>query len=126
MSQEVFIQRVSGQAQRRLLAQNRVDLTADVYLSVYTVSSGTESTIKSIYVCNRGTTGTLRLCHDENGTSYTEDNALFYDHTVTANSTLIINEEFYMLEGDSLGFSSGTADIFTVSIYGEEIQSRAR
>jgi len=126
MSQEVFIQRTSGQFQNRLLTQYSLDRTLDVFDTIYTVGSGVETVIKSIYVCNRSTTGTLRLCHDEGGTSYDSSNALYYDHTITAGNTLVIDTPIYMTEADSLGASSDAANIFTISIYGEEIQTRAR
>jgi hypothetical protein len=124
---DVFIQRTAGQVQSRLLAQYELDRTADVFDTIYTVGTGIEVKVKSVYICKRTSgAGAFRLCHDEAGTTYDTSNALYYDKTVTANDTFTICSEFYMLEGDSLGMSSTTADVFTVSIYGEEIQTRAR
>lgn len=123
---DVFIQRTAGQVQSRLLAQADLDRTADVFDTIYTASAGSEVKIKSIFVCNRSTTGTFQLCHDEAGTTYDTSNALFYDKTVTAGDTFIINDEIYLLETDSIGMSSDAANIFTITIYGEEIQTRAR
>lgn len=124
--QDVFIQRTSGQAQGRLLAQQALTRTADISDVLYTAATGVETIIKQIYICNRGSLCTFRLHHDEGGTTYDTANALYYDKTVTANETLVLSDEFFMLEGDSIGISSDPADNLTFSLYGEEVQTRAR
>lgn len=123
---DVFIQRTAGQTQSRLLSQVALDATADISDTLYEVATGVETIVKTIYVCNRGSTATFRLHHDEGGTTYDTANALYYDYTVTANNTFIVQNEFYLLEGDSIGISSDPADNLTFSIYGEEVQARAR
>lgn len=124
---DVFIQRTAGQTQGRLLKQQQLVRTVDVYDTVYLVDTGVETIIKQIYICNRtGTATTFRLHHDEDGQTFDNSNALYYDKTVAANDTFTICSEFYMLEGDSIGVSTDPTDNLTISVYGEEIQTRAR
>ena len=125
--QDVFIQRTSAQFQGSLLNQQALNRTVDVYDTLYLVPSGVETQIKAIFVCNTsGSVSAFRLNHDENGQTFDSSNYLFYDKTVAANDTFISCSCIYMKEGDSLGISSDPADSLTVSVYGEEVQTRAR
>lgn len=78
--------------------------------------------IRSIVVCNQtGTAATFRLFHDEDGSTYSEATALYYDVSVDANDTFIHDKLIFMAtEGGNLAVRSGTADALTFTVYGAE------
>ena len=126
--QNVFIQRTSAQSQRRQLAQstNTSTGTADI---LYSPPDGTETFIKQIYVCNStASSAQFRFYHDEDGTKgLTAVAALFYDKTIAANDTLVIDTEIYMNDPDGeLGIETSPTAALVFTLYGEEIQVRAR
>ena len=80
--------------------------------------------ITSVVICNTtGTAATCRLFHDVGGTTYAASNALLYDVSVAANTTLILesglNEDgLNLAPADTLGCRTGTGNALTFSAYG--------
>ena len=60
-------------------------------VSLYSPGADTQTIIKSIIVCNTsGSSATFRIFVDDNGTTYDQATALFYDVALAANNTLQI------------------------------------
>ena len=65
--------------------------------SLYSPGANTETIVKSILVCN--TTGgavTYRIFHDDDGTTYDENTALFWEMSLAANSTDVLEVDLSM------------------------------
>lgn len=96
--------------------------------TLYTALRNTEVT--KIFVCNTtGTAATFRLFHDNDGTTYDQTTALYYDYSVAANTTLIISAEVLgggvsVFKGGAIGFRTGTLNALTITLYGVMEQSR--
>jgi|TARA_R100001244_G_scaffold124675_2_gene94550 hypothetical protein len=96
-------------------------------VSIYSPTDGTRSEILQILVCNTsGSAATFRIFHDDNGTTYDQTTALYYDKSVNADDTLRIwpnkppGFAMYNTDGNlAVRTSSGNALTFTV--YGNEI-----
>jgi len=103
------------------LAQSRPSDTNAV--SIYSPGADTESIIKSIVVCN--TTGlavTYRIFHDDDGTTYDESTALFFDVSLAANSTDTLELNLTMNDSSgNIAVRTGTANGLTFTVYGAEI-----
>ncbi len=113
-----------------LLAQIRpADTLAQ---AAFTAQMGVE--ITAIAICNStGSAATFRLHHDQGGSTYDIGNALYYDTSIAANSTLWIRAEsmgagIQMDDTDSLGVRSSVANALTFSFYGqtEKLADRVR
>lgn len=107
-------------ARGSMLGQSRPTDTSTA--TIFTATVTTEVT--SIAVCNtEAGAAKMRLHHDQNGTTYDKTNALHYDETVQANSTLWIASDsqgsgILMEPGDSLGVRTDTSSTLTFTIYG--------
>jgi hypothetical protein len=88
----------------------------------FTAALNTE--ITKIFVCNvTGGALTFRLFHGLAGDSFDEENALYYDAAVAANSTVVVegmspNAGLLMQPEEILGVRSSSANGLTFSIYG--------
>ena len=107
------------------LAQSRPGDTNAV--SAYSPGTRISTRISKIFVANTtGTAATFRLFLDVNGTTYDETTALYYDHSVAANDTLIIPEgggdlDIWMVDSSgNLAVRTGTLSALTFTVYGEE------
>lgn len=109
-----------------LLGQSRPANTTAA--TIYTASVRTE--ITAIYVCNTtGTAATYRIFHDDDGTTYDQTTALFYDVSLPANTTDIISLNakgggLTMSKDGTIGIRTGTNDALTFSVYGITAPSR--
>lgn len=108
------------------LAQSRLgDTTA---AAIYTAPRNAELT--KIFVCNTtGSAATFRLFHDNDGTTYDQTTALYYDYSVAANTTLIVSSDMMgggisIFAGGKIAFREGTADALTITLYGVLEQAR--
>lgn len=109
------------------LAQLRPSASAS---TAYTTTLRTE--ITQIVVCNTtGSATTYDVYHDDDGTTYSTDTALFYGVALPANTTVTIVSDalgsgFMMARGASLGVKPGTDQAVTFTVYGvtEEIARR--
>ncbi len=90
--------------------------------SAYSPADYTISTIESIIVANNtGSAATYRIFHDEDGTTYSEATALFYDVSLAANTSVEIETDIYMQDSSgNLAVRSGTGNALTFTGYGLE------
>ena len=91
--------------------------------SLYSPAAGTKTIIRQIYVCN-SSAGALsfRIFHDDNGTTYDKDTALYYDHNVAANDTEVIDCHLYMDDNTgNVAVRSSSANDINFIAYGIEL-----
>ena len=107
--------------QEKQLGQAREDSTNAV--SVYSPGSGVTAVIKSIILCNTtGTDETFRVFLDDNGTTYDQSTALFYDVPIEANTTVELDSYIPMNNSSgNLAYRSSTANAITITVSGSEI-----
>lgn len=91
--------------------------------SIYSPATGVTWVAKSIVVCNTtGSAATFYLYHDEDGTTYSEATALFWNVSVAAAESKTYT---FLVTGSNssgnLAVKSGTADALTFTLYGAEI-----
>lgn len=102
------------------LAQTRPSGTTAA--AAFTASLPTEVTC--IVVCNvGGVDATCRIFHDDDGTTFDQTTALFYDVPVAAGETVIISAQspsstIQVGIGGSVGVRSDTASALTFTLYG--------
>lgn len=91
--------------------------------SVYSPGAGVQAIIKRIVVCETaGGTAAFRICHDEDGTTYDETTAIYWDHAITANDTVAEDVDICMGDANgNLAVRSDTPSALTFTIYGVEI-----
>ena len=103
----------------RLAVLRPADTTA---ATIFTATLNTE--ITKIFVANvTGGALTFRLFHGASGDSYDQDNALYYDVSVAANTTLVLegltpNGGIMMEPDEILGVRSSAGDGINFSVYG--------
>jgi len=105
---------------RRLLGQLRPANTTAA--SVYSPGSNIEAIIDTIVVVNT-TSGSVdfRLFHDDDGSTFDESTALFWDEALAADTARIIEGPFYMNNPNgNIGVRTATNSAFTFSVYGRE------
>ena len=109
--------------QRSQLAQARpLDVNT---VSIFNVSSGEIFAIASIVICNTsGLDTTYRVFHDNDGSTYDESTALFWDADIRANSSHTI-EIFLAMDNSTgnLAIKSGASSALTFTLYGAKFQS---
>lgn len=107
--------------QEKQLGQARENSTNAV--SVYSPASSTTAVIKSVVVCNNtGSAATFRLFLDNDGTTYDQSTALYYDTSIGANTTVQIDTYWPMDdENGNLAYRSDTANAITITVFGAEI-----
>jgi hypothetical protein len=82
----------------------------------YTAPASTKAIISSIFCCNTGSETTIRVFLVPNGDAAGVDNALYYDLTIRAGDTFLINGVPVLEESDFLVFYSVSGGVtFTVS-----------
>jgi hypothetical protein len=110
-----------GALNEKMLAQARENSTDAV--SVYSPAVKTTAVIKNVTLCNQtSSAATYRIFMDEDGTTYDESTALFYDVNIDGNSTVSIDTFWAMNNADgNLAYRSNTANAITVTVFGAEI-----
>lgn len=91
--------------------------------SLYSPGANTTTIIKSIVVCNQtASSAKFRIFIDDDGTTYDETTALFFDITIGANSTDQI-DTFYAMNNSSgnLAVRTDTNSALTFTCFGTEI-----
>lgn len=106
--------------QEQQLAQAREASTTAV--SIYSPSAAIAA-VKTLIVCN--TTGgavKFRIFHDDDGTTYDESTALYWDVPLAANQTVQI-DTFIAMDNvnGNLAYRSSVASAITITVYGSEI-----
>jgi len=101
------------------LGQSRPANTTAV--SIYSPDGDEAAKIFEIIVCNTTTSdATYRIFHDEDGTTYNQTTALFYDVNLTANSTDILELNAWMNDSTgNLAVRTGTNSAITFTVNGE-------
>ena len=91
--------------------------------SLYQTPASTETLIKTIFVCNTSTApAKCRIFHDDNGSTYDETTALFWDVEILQNQTLELDVN--IMADDSTGnlaVRTDTASALTFTAYGSKI-----
>jgi hypothetical protein len=110
-----IVNRISGQQ----LAQSRPSSTTAA--SIYAPRSQFRIEIRKFVVCNTSEdAATFRIFHDDNGSTYDETTALFWDSPIDAGETVTIEEEFWMI-GRSQGnvaVRTSVSNALTFTVYG--------
>lgn len=91
--------------------------------SLYSPGAGVTTIIASVVVCNTtGTSAKFRVFLDDDGTTYDETTALFYDVDIEANTTVQV-DTFYAMNNSSgnLAVRTDTNDALTFTCFGAEI-----
>ncbi len=107
--------------QEKILGQLRPSNTTAT--SVYSPPVNTIGIIKSITICNTtGSAVTFRVFLDDDGTTYDESTALFYDVTINANET-ITDVAFRGMNNSSgnLAVRTSSANALTFTVAGAEV-----
>lgn len=91
--------------------------------TLYSPGASVTTIIKSIVVCNQtASSAKYRIFMDDDGTTFDEATALFFDITIGANSTDQI-DTFYAMNNSSgaLGVRTDTNSALTFTCFGTEI-----
>lgn len=107
--------------QEKLLGQARPGSTTAATL--YSRPASTTVIIKTIVVANTtAAPETFRIFHDDDGTTYDQSNALFYDVAIAANTTTQVDIFMAMATASgTIGVRTSTASALTFTAYGVEI-----
>ncbi len=98
-----------------------------IAVSIYSPASHFRTEVRKVIVTNTSSTATtFRIFHDEDGTTYDETTALFWNTPIDAGETVSIEEEFWMLgaNGGNVAVRSGSGDSLTFSLYGAEEKNK--
>ena len=100
--------------------------------SLYSPAAGVIAEIEALYVCNQ-TSGalTFRVFHDNDGTTYDETTALYFDVSVAANITKRVPDDGNLgvwMDKSTGNFAvrSSANDGFTFTLYGIEHTRKAK
>jgi hypothetical protein len=123
---DVFVQRTAEQAVARQLGQSQAG-TVTTAASLYTPGDGIQAVVKRIIICNTtGGNAAFDIFHDDDGTTYDATTQLYKDNTVTAGLTRVIEDELFVDSSGNIAVASDVTAALTFTIYGEEVQIRAR
>jgi len=102
------------------LAQERVSGTTAV--SIFSPSKRDRYTITSILIANTTASSVdFSLFHDEDGSTYDETTALFYDIPLSGNCTFLYETDIYMNDpAGNLGARTATSLALTFTVYGND------
>lgn len=107
--------------QEKQLGQLRPSSTSAA--SIYAPGVGVTAIIKNITVCNTtGLAAKFSIYHDDNGTTYTADTALYYQVDIAKHQTITIPS--FMAMNDSSGHlavQAHTANALAFTVYGAEV-----
>lgn len=102
------------------LAQARPANTTAV--SLYSPAANVDARLTQIVICNTtAVAATFRLFHDDNGTTYDESTALYWDISVSGNDSVTLGLAAYMADDTgNFAIRTGTASALTFTLYGLE------
>lgn len=92
-------------------------------VSIYAIADHYRTEIRTIIVCNTsGSAAKFRLFHDENGTTYDETTALYWDFSIATGDMLVITDEIWIdgRNDGNIAVRTDTNSAFTFTIYGAE------
>jgi len=107
--------------QEKQLGQHRINSTTAT--SLYSPAASVTAIIKSIVVCNQsGGAATFRLFVDDDGTTFDETTAHFWDAPIAADTTVTIDTFWPMNDSTgNLATRTSVANALTFTAYGAEI-----
>lgn len=107
--------------QEKQLGQSRENSTNAV--SVYSPAASTTGIIKSIVICNQsGLSAKFRIFVDDNGTTYDESTALYYDIPIAADTTTQMDTYWPMNNSSgNIAYRTSVANAITITLFGAEI-----
>ena len=107
--------------QEKQLGQARPANTTAV--SLYSPGTGVTAIIKGVFIANTtGTAAKFRLFVDDDGTTYDESTALYWDASVPANSTVEICTFMAMNNASgNMAVRTDTASALTFTAFGAEV-----
>lgn len=107
--------------QEKQLGQARENSTSAV--SVYSPAASVTGIISTIKICNNTASPVdFSLFIDDDGTTYDESTALYFNSPLTAKQTLTVNDFMAMNNPDgNLAYSSSVANAVTISVFGAEV-----
>jgi len=107
--------------QEKQLGQHRINSTTAT--SLYSPGASTTAIVKSIVICNQsGTADTFRLFVDDDGTTYDETTAVYFDVAIAADTTIQIDTFWPMNDSSgNLATQNATANALTFTAFGVEI-----
>lgn len=91
--------------------------------SLYSPPAATTWVGKNLVICNTsGAAATFRVFHDEDGTTYDETTALFWDAPIAVDETIILTGLLAgFTDAGNVGVRSSVANAITFTLYGAEI-----
>jgi hypothetical protein len=91
-------------------------------VSIYSPASGINAVLKTIVIANTtGSSASYRIFHDDDGTTYDQSTALFYDVTIPANTSDVIELSGGMNDSDgNFAVRTDTNNALTFTLYGSE------
>ena len=103
-----------------ILAQSHPANTTAV--SAYSPAVGVSVQITRVVICNTtGSGATFRIFLDNDGTTYDETTALFFDETLAANTSRLIEAEWWLDNSDgNLAVRTDTNSALTFTFFGAE------
>ena len=103
----------------KILVQSRfVPTTA---ASIYTVPTGSTTEVQTIVVCNTtASNAEIYIFIDEDGTTYDESTALFWQTDITLDSTTIFDTTLWLPQGANLAVNVETTIAITFTFFGFE------
>ena len=107
--------------QEKQLGQHRINSTTAT--SLYSPGASTTAIIKSVVACNQsGAAAVFRLFLDDDGTTYDQTTALYYDVAIAADTTIQI-DTFWPMNNSSgnLATRTSVANALTFTAFGAEI-----
>jgi len=107
----------------KLLGQTRPGSTTAT--SIYSPPANTSSIIKTIFIANTtASSATFRIFVDDDGTTYDETTALFWDVSIDGNTTVEVDTFIAMNDSSgNLAVRTGTASALTFTVFGGEVTS---
>ena len=91
--------------------------------SLYSPGTGVTAIVKSVWICNTSSSMvTFRIFVDDDGTTYDETTALFWDVSISGNTTVELNT-FMALNNASgnLAIRASVASALTFTAFGAEV-----
>lgn len=115
--------RLATAGQLKVLGQSAPSATTETDL--YTAGTGVTTKLKSLFVCNRGAaSGTFRVSISVGGGATANKDYLYYDVTVAANDTFLVDAGddalAYMSATDKVRVYASSGD-FSFNLFGEEL-----
>lgn len=107
--------------QEKQLGQARPGSTSAV--SLYSPGASTTGILKNLIICNTTTAlANMRVFMDDDGSTYDETTAIFWDVQIDANSTIQIDLHAGMNDAaGNIAVRTDVADALTFTLYGVEV-----